>query len=456
MKMLNKGYWPLHRLSVSLLIWPYLAQQLGDLWNSPFVSLFSLMTLIFVVLLIDWGLGLLSRFKPSIFAWVQHILLFVLLFAIYGYYLPLICKGVIHSIFGVYVRGRWILAVLVLLILGLQGSVGRRQGFFAKFNTFLLLFGCVNLISGCYAIIQKPIHNEALTGGAVWPLMKTTNKPTLLLIADEYHSPQGLFAWCKDSTVFDFSAQLQKEGWWVNNKFPTLETKTLYSLGSLFNMNQSRGGHFHQMDPYRVVQTQLIRSLLYDHLHSKGVSVLNLGIFNVGASKPLCSFYRFPQGFWELLFYHTALRELWDNTNGLSVEGFGSAYFTTSKHNEYIVEHLADTLRRTQGAPFVYAHLLMPHSPMIFKSEFLNNGDYTLDNYYPYWQFTNQKLSKLLHSLTHELGYRVILTGDHGYRDDQRLNPHHTFAACFGFDTQALSQVKCVQDFGLLINAGYK
>ena len=48
--------------------------------------------------------------------------------------------------------------------------------------------------------------------------------------------------------------------------------------------------------------------------------------------------------------------------------------------------------------------------------------------------------------------YRIILTGDHGYRGDDRINPQNTFTALYGFDKADVDKIKSVQDLGSLIN----
>jgi hypothetical protein len=52
--------------------------------------------------------------------------------------------------------------------------------------------------------------------------------------------------------------------------------------------------------------------------------------------------------------------------------------------------------------------------------------------------------------------YRIILTGDHGYRDDFRILPIYTATAFYGFDEKDVEKIKSVQDLGALINAYFK
>ena len=97
----------------------------------------------------------------------------------------------------------------------------------------------------------------------------------------------------------------------------------------------------------------------------------------------------------------------------------------------------------------------MPHAPIIYEPEFQLRDEYNLNNYYAYWNFTNNKLSAFLAKLTSENKFRIILTGDHGYRSDKTLNPHYTFTAFYGFNNYDLEKINSVQDLGSLINGSF-
>ena len=96
----------------------------------------------------------------------------------------------------------------------------------------------------------------------------------------------------------------------------------------------------------------------------------------------------------------------------------------------------------------------MPHSPYTYGIE-LKTRELNTANYLSYWHFTNQKLDSLLTMLTKENKYRIILTGDHGYRGDKKINPNNTFGAFYGFDKKSAEAISSVQDLGSLINSYY-
>ena len=125
-------------------------------------------------------------------------------------------------------------------------------------------------------------------------------------------------------------------------------------------------------------------------------------------------------------------------------------------HNKYIFKHLVDTLNTLKNHKlFAYTHLYMPHSPMQYNPSFPIRTVNNLINYKAYWNFTNQKLEPLLTSLIKENKYRIILTGDHGYRADIRINPHFTFTAFYGFNQESIDKIQSVQDLGSLIYGSF-
>ena len=66
-------------------------------------------------------------------------------------------------------------------------------------------------------------------------------------------------------------------------------------------------------------------------------------------------------------------------------------------------------------------------------------------------------MEALLDSINKQGDYRIILTGDHGYRrNEHKENYHYSFTAFKGFDSTSLKQIESIQDIGLLINAGFK
>jgi hypothetical protein len=97
----------------------------------------------------------------------------------------------------------------------------------------------------------------------------------------------------------------------------------------------------------------------------------------------------------------------------------------------------------------------MPHAPFVYSQEFINCNT-TTSNYIKYWRFTNQKVLKILKKLMISNKYRIIITGDHGYRSESKISGNNTFAAFYGFNKIDIDKIKSVQDLGSIINGYFK
>ena len=102
----------------------------------------------------------------------------------------------------------------------------------------------------------------------------------------------------------------------------------------------------------------------------------------------------------------------------------------------------------------------MPHLPFEYygKQKYVAKSNLnTIQNYIPYYQFTNKLVyAELIKPLVDTQQFKIIVTGDHGYRwDRSAINPYLTMSAYYGFPKSQVDQVKSVQDLGSLIYASY-
>jgi hypothetical protein len=86
----------------------------------------------------------------------------------------------------------------------------------------------------------------------------------------------------------------------------------------------------------------------------------------------------------------------------------------------------------------------MPHYPLSYKNEFKTNQIGQTEQYIDYWNFTNEKIYPIIKILSQK--YRIILTGDHGYRQDKLINKNITFSAFWGFKKKDINELNSVQD----------
>ena len=125
-------------------------------------------------------------------------------------------------------------------------------------------------------------------------------------------------------------------------------------------------------------------------------------------------------------------------------------------HNRFILNELPKTLNKKNmnNSSFVYIHLYMHHNQFKLEPEFYNKETDNFKRYLAFWKFTNSKLRKFLGELNKENKYRVILTGDHGFRSSN-TSANKTFTAYYGFEKNISKKIESVQDLGILINQSY-
>jgi hypothetical protein len=447
----------LRKLSVFLLVMPYLTFNWAHLKQSPFFSATQLLTILICLFIIDsltkWILIKISRKQETIISLV--IILFVVVF-FYGYYIANYLQKSIHDQLNILIRGRTMIEIGVAVFMLLIVTVRNKSFSYKYLNIFLVLFSVTTIITSIRSV--APIRTSAFKSNYILiPKNNGNTKPVLLIISDEYNSPDGLFNVYKDSNVYQFSKQLANNGWIVKNSFYTYETSTIHSVSSLFNFNLSTSLNYNQQEIVDIGASKLIHASIADSFKRKGVSVVNFGIFDIGESSALSGgLYMYPKTFFEDLMTYTAYYTIRNNTNNFNKNGLRGGFYPMELQNKFIFNKMTDSLNKIKNPrTFIYTHLYMPHSPLKFNPEFPLRTVFNLNNYTAYWNFTNTKLTGLLTALIKENKYKIILTGDHGYRGDKRVNPNNTFTAFYGFEQIAIESVKTVQDLGSLIIGSY-
>jgi hypothetical protein len=219
----------------------------------------------------------------------------------------------------------------------------------------------------------------------------------------------------------------------------------------LFNFNLSTTKEYSRQLMNAVVVNKLLKCDLYDSIYKKKGQIINYGIFDVGNTKPFTRLYNYPENFTEQLLLNSCFSFFVKKAELFKTADNAFVIYPVENHTQKIFKRIKDKIK--QNKSLLYVHFLMPHGPFVYNPEFkLRKGNTT--NYIAYWNFTNKKLTKMLNDLTKQNKYRIIITGDHGYRSDKRMNPNNTFTAFWGFNEEAIYQIRSVQDLGSLIN-GY-
>ena len=444
------------KVSVFLIALPYLTFNFEIIISSPFYSFTELIMilsgLLFIDVFVKWAL---LKLNYKLYKTLSLFIVFISILFFYGFYLTIYIQKEIQDQFLYLIRGRIIiessLAIFILLIFILKNKCIN----FKYVNVFLIILSLITIFTSVTNTKGKR-KEEFKSSFVSLPLNNNPVKPILLIISDEYTSPDDLYQIYKDSNIYEFSSELVNKGWIAKNSFYSYETSTIHSLSSLFNFNLSKNKNYSKEKIANIGASKLANAIIADSLEKKKVAIINFGIFHIGKKTYLNRLYPYPNSFFEDVMLQTIYYTVKYYTGNFNESGLAISYFPFEKHNKYIFNHLVDTLSTiNQPRKFIYAHLFMPHSPLQYNPSFpirtLNN----LNNYKAYWNFTNQKLNQLLTSLIKENKYRIILTGDHGYRGDKRINPHYTFSAFYGFNRESIDKVQTVQDLGSLIYCGF-
>ncbi len=451
---MNKGIINFKKLSIALIILPYLFFNYENIRYSSFFSFNKIYLLFTIIIIIDFLTKLLlskANFK------VNAIISISAFFAVFSFFYSIyiinfIQKFVIQN-YGILIRGRIIIELGLLLFIILLIYIRKKNVNFLYLNVFLIIVSFVTIVSSLKKINRKSIRDYKANYLQISSL--NTSKPLILIIVDEYASPDGLFNVYKDSSIYAFSRKLKNEGWKINSSFYSYETSTIFSLSSMFNFNLSLNGKYLDEDVINIGGKRLVNSVLADSLEKKKVDIINFGIFHFGKYQYLTPIYLYPTSFIEVILMNTFFYTFISNTGKFNRAGFTKSFYPQEEHNKYIFENITDTLSSIKNhKTFIYTHLYMPHYPFQYKPEFPLKTK-NLKNYLSYWNFTNEKLEDLIKVLTKENRYRIIITGDHGYRSDKRVNPKYTFNAIYGFDEISLKKIKSVQDLGSLINSSF-
>jgi hypothetical protein len=179
-----------------------------------------------------------------------------------------------------------IIIIIIYFLFILMALVAIFYWISAKFNGIYLFINCFTLIFTITTILTNPLVDR-LKGeleGHFIPINvnNTINvhyaKPIILLILDEYASPEELYKNHSDSAIFHFNNTLISDGWKVSTKQYSYNLNTVNSLSSLFNYN------FKLQDSNLKVNyslSNLRKAKLINDLNKKGVLLINYSIFNL-------------------------------------------------------------------------------------------------------------------------------------------------------------------------------
>lgn len=442
-----RDFLSLKRISFLFLIMPFLIDFILQFYHNKVFLSFKIFILFIIIIIFDYIYYFIYyklKNKIIIFSAI-HAFLFI-----FFYYsnILLFFKTLDEHTLNLKLTAKYILPLIMVIIIYLIYKLKHKiSNSFYVLNIFLIILSFVKVQN---SIKLKNINFENIKGHPI-TLNQKKNKPVILIIIDEYASPIELRNNYKDNSIFNFQKNLLNEKWIVRNHMYSEDTSTINSLASMFNFNFQSND---QLLSIPFSRAKLKSSSLFDSLEKKGIKFYNYGIFDIGKSKAMS----------KIVFYENEtqkkyfIENFFSRTLIIPLMNYKKENFQ-NRHNRLNIDYTFSNLNKIENNSFVYIHLLMPHSPYEFLGKnysYIDNGAANkLDNYYDYWKFCNKILTHKLLELTKEHKYRLILTGDHGFRGEYKINSHYTFTAFYGFEQETIENIKSVQDIGSLINCGY-
>jgi hypothetical protein len=464
--------WDLNKASFLMMVLPYIGFNWRELYDSPYYSLGQAGIVLLVLIAIELAFTHLVK-KMGKYEKLLSVLFicFTILF-FYGNNIVIPIYQYITKSLQIYIKEKVLFIIISFFLLLILHYLLAKKNLWKVFNVFFGIYCIVNIFSirNLNIAVIPPIDsiqngykhisenfesnkNENQDG-----YRSQDQKPIILIVLDEYSSPDELYKIVKDSSVYNFSNALKIKGWEVRNSSYTYESSTIHSISSIFNFNLSKDSLYDKQNTETIVSKKMLKAALLDSLSNKAVAFNNYSIFHMGNTKPLTQLYLYPTNFTEHFLIRTTYAEEKNKSGNFKFKNLIKSYDNIFEHNAYILNNLPTILRENKNKKsFTYVHLFIPHAPFYYGEEFPVKHVINFENYFLFWKFTNTKIEALLDSINKHGDYRIIITGDHGYRrNEHKENYHFSFTAFKGFDSLALKQIESIQDIGLIINAGFK
>ncbi len=320
-------------------------------------------------------------------------------------------------------------------------------------NTFLLISCFVFIAGGIFRNAALKIDRHIRPIPYLEKSDSQKKKDIVWILMDEYGSSISLKNQFNFNNPLDSS--LRKNGFTILDSTRSRFTNTLFSLQSIFNIDDS-------IAPVNFFEGAdlLKQGSLVPVLESVGYKFSNLNFFTINSHKPVDNRSGYPEIYPEQLFSGTLFHVL-NNRYKYSV-------MKCDDYNRKVIEMLGDTLSAGSMPKFIWAHISIPHAPYCRdrKGKLLTDNGYGKNDlsfikksYLEYLEYGNMVLLKLLKDHPELLEKIVIISGDHGPRfsflenKDYQSWPFVAINIPGKYDTAALKRLRYISELpGFLLH----
>ncbi|WP_183883211.1 hypothetical protein [Pedobacter cryoconitis] len=340
--------------------------------------------------------------------------------------------------------------VFSLLVYVIKRRVGYEiiSGLNYLVNVFVLILTGLIIFSGVQIYLKEKGHNFYLQNRKLPSLKIKDNKDIVWILLDEYASPASLKSQFnfKDSLV----DSLGNKGFYVFENMNSRSDTTVYSVNSLFNLDDSV-----TISNYANATVYLNQSSWINHLTKFGYDFISLDFLNIGGHPKLQDLKIFPDNYIGQVLNGTLFISAWDSL-------FLKHKMPYDDYNQMIVSKFNKNMHLKRSRPvFTWTHLLIPHTPF-YRDAHGRVNEHPIEvfdaasskevtrQYTSYLSYANTVVLKMLNGIPDWKNKIIIISGDHGAR---MLVPEHdprrkkTFCAIYypGMDKLKISKIKYMQ-----------
>lgn len=267
------------------------------------------------------------------------------------------------------------------------------------------------------------------------------------ILLDEYTSPSSL------RSQFQFHDplvdSLRKNGFFVFDALHSRSDVTIYSVNSLFNMDDSI-----PVPNFLYAAAYLNNNTLVKQLTRNNYEFVNLDFFNIGNHPKFLNLLIFPDNYVDQLLFGSVF--------DLLLDGFSKGKVSFDEYNQHVIKEFQKETHKKRNRPsFIWTHLLIPHLPFVRDAKgALNKSALSdtrtgsrsevIDQYTAYLTYGNGVVLHILNEIPDWRNKIIVISGDHGARmfiPDKDSRRKETFGAIYypGMDTKELSTIKYMQ-----------